>query len=173
MELCPPTREPHKHGLAAEVLRNNGKLRLVARGHSMLPTLWPGDLLHIEATAFDRVHPGDVVLFGRDDRFYIHRILSRGEAGDGSARPSLVTRGDSMPEEDAPVFAEELLGRVVSLERRGKVSPVPGCSRMRRALGQMLGSSDRLRSVALRIHGWRTRNFQANAEFVPRELRIG
>jgi hypothetical protein len=170
MEFCPQSREPDKHSLAAEVLRNTGKLRLVARGHSMLPTLWPGDLLNIEATSVEWVRAGDLVLFSREDRFFVHRILGRNE----STRPSLVTRGDSMPQADAPVFAEELLGRVVSFQRhRARSCGVPGCSRWRRCLGLVLAYSDRLRSVALRIHGWRAHNFEVNSELVAQQARLG
>lgn len=174
MQPCSQSREPHKHSLAAEVLRETGKLRLVARGHSMLPVLWPGDLLNIEAASFDQVCSGDVVLFTREDRFFVHRIVRRCEARDESMRPSLVTRGDSMPEADAPVFPEELLGRVVSFQRHGeRAAPIPKCSRWRRSLGLMLAYGDRLRGVALRVHGWRTRNLEPNSEFVPHEAQFG
>lgn len=169
MESCPQSREPDKHSLAAEVLRNTGKLRLVARGHSMLPALWPGDLLNIEAAGLDRVRAGDVVLFIREGRFFIHRVVGRNE----STRPSLVTRGDSMPQADAPVFAEELLGRVVSFQRhRTRSSGVPPCCWWRRCLGLVLAYSDHLRSVALGVHGGRTRNLAANSEFVAQEAQL-
>jgi signal peptidase I len=167
-------RDSHKHSLAAEVLRNTGKLRLVARGHSMLPALWPRDLLTIEATTFDRVDPGDVVLFAREDRFFIHRILRRWDTQSGSSRPSLVTRGDSMPQADTPVLPEELLGRVISVERRAdRIFPVPRCSWWRRSLGLMLGYGDRLRSVALRVQAWRARNTETNSDFLPQETQLG
>jgi len=170
MEICPAV-EPHKRSLAAEVLRSTGKVRLVARGHSMLPALWPGDLLNIEATSFDRVRAGDTVLFARDDRFLIHRVLDKHEVRHGSTRPSLVTRGDSMPQVDAPVFGEELLGRVVSFERHGHgPAAVPKCSRLRRCLGLLLGSGDRFRSLALRVHGWRSRSAAGNAQLTQTEI---
>ena len=71
------SREHHKHSLAAVVLRTAGTLRLAARGYSMLPTLWPGDILTVEAQSSDRVQVGDVVLFARADRFFIHRLVRK------------------------------------------------------------------------------------------------
>ena len=84
-----------KQNLVAEVLRTSGKVRLAARGHSMLPTLWPGDVLTVETTTFEQLQIGDIVLYQRSERFFIHRLLRKTSAT-GSDRPTLVTRGDSM-----------------------------------------------------------------------------
>ena len=157
MEIGVESCESQKQNLAAEILQAAGKVTLAARGYSMLPALWPGDLLHIEAISFDRVRPGDIVLYRRWERFFIHRVLCKSNKAE-SDRPSLVTRGDSMTGFDAPVFPEELLGRVVSVQRTsGQFFPAPRCSKARRVLGLMLGASNRLRSVVLRWHSWRTR----------------
>jgi hypothetical protein len=155
MESDVQLRELQKQNLVAEVLRTSGTVKLTARGHSMMPTLWPGDFLNIETVSFDRVQVGDLVLYERSNRFFIHRVLQK-SAGVESRRPTLVTRGDSMLTLDPMVRPEELLGRVVSLERRSKGRvPIPDCSVLRRAFGMVLGYSDRLRSFALRIHAWR------------------
>src|SRR5579871_1015422 len=151
------SREPQKQDLAIEVLRATGKVRFLARGYSMLPTLWPGDLLTVETVPFEKVSPGDVVLYQRWERLFMHRVMRRASGAAGSERPSLVTRGDSMTGFDAPVFPGELLGRVVSVQRTsGLCFLAPRCSVAERVFGLMLGSSDRLRSVALRWHDWRT-----------------
>jgi hypothetical protein len=143
-----------KQDLVAEVLRTNGKVTLAARGHSMLPTLWPGDLLTVVTTTFEQVHPGDIVLYQRSERFFIHRVMRKLA---GSDRPSLVARGDSMSGFDAPVLPEELLGKIVSVQRAShRHVPTRVCSKSRRILGLALGASDRLRSAALRWHSWRT-----------------
>lgn len=145
-----------KQNLIAEVLRTSGKVRLAARGHSMLPTLWPGDVLTVETTTFEQLQIGDIVLYQRSERFFIHRLLRKTSAT-GSDRPTLVTRGDSMSGFDAPVLPEELLGKIVSVEcaSRRRV-PLRLCSKPRRIFGLALGASDRLRSAVLRWHSWRT-----------------
>src|ERR1700746_3815028 len=109
MGLDGQLRELQKQNLIAEILRTRGSVRLAARGHSMMPTLWPGDLLNIEFVCFDRVRVGDLVLYERSNRFFIHRVLKK-LAGVESTRPTLVTRGDSMLTLDAMVTPEELLG---------------------------------------------------------------
>ena len=43
----------------------------------MLPTLWPGDVLTVQSILPEQVEPGEIVLYMRQDRFFIHRIVSR------------------------------------------------------------------------------------------------
>jgi len=97
-----------KLSLAAEVLMRFGELRLRVTGSSMIPALWPGDLVTIRSTPSSELSCGDIVLFFRDRRFFVHRVL------DVSAG-SLLTRGDSVVSSDSPVSPDELLGRVVSI----------------------------------------------------------
>jgi hypothetical protein len=61
--------------LAAEVLRSFGKLRLRANGSSMLPAVWPGDILYIQGQDAPAALPGDIVLFGREGRLVAHRVV--------------------------------------------------------------------------------------------------
>jgi len=58
-------RAESKCSLAAEVLHSWGMLRLRTRGISMLPTLWPGDLVTVQSCSFEQVDPGEVVLYVR------------------------------------------------------------------------------------------------------------
>jgi hypothetical protein len=55
--------------LAAEILGSRRRLRLKALGTSMLPTVWPGDVLTIESAACEETGPGDTVLLQRSHRF--------------------------------------------------------------------------------------------------------
>ena len=61
--------------LAAEVLRSSGKLRLRATGASMLPVVWPGDILNISGEGAGKALPGDIVLFGREGGLIAHRVV--------------------------------------------------------------------------------------------------
>jgi signal peptidase I len=162
-------RDQFKHTLATEILRSSGTLRLYAFGNSMLPTLWPGDRLTIRQRSIEQVLPGDVVLFAREGRFFIHRVLQKMEL---DSHPQLLTRGDAMPDADAPVLAEELLGKIVSIETlRGRQLSVPRCSRARRWMGLALAYSARMRSLALRWHGRGTNTRQGEA--VPEQVSLG
>jgi phage repressor protein C with HTH and peptisase S24 domain len=71
-----PVREHSKHNLAVEVLQKTGVLRLTAFGYSMLPTLFPGDILTVKAELLPAIQTGDVVLFTRQGRFFIHRCAA-------------------------------------------------------------------------------------------------
>jgi len=120
----------------------------------MLPTFWPGDLLTIRNCSLDQVKTGDVVLYSRDDGFFIHRVLRTLATIEGV---QLITRGDSMPNEDAPVRLQELLGKVISVRGfSGGDFALRACNWPRRWIGLALAYSDRLRSLALRWHAWRS-----------------
>jgi hypothetical protein len=164
------TRDQLKHNLAAEVLQTAGSFRLAAFGYSMLPTLWPGDLLTIQAQSFDQVEAPDIVLFRRDGRFFIHRILHK---IDGSPDRRLITRGDALPEADLPVSPEELLGKIVRVRYGGRDVPVPACSHPRRWLGLALTYSVPMRSLALRWRVWRTRDGSAKPELAADRISLG
>ena len=160
------TRDQFKHNLAVEVLRKTGVLRLTAFGSSMLPTLFPGDILTIKAEPLAQIQTGDVVLFVRQGRFFIHRNLRHLQR---SSETLLLTRGDAMPHPDAPVTADELMGRIVSFERGTRLASVPQCSLLRRFIGLLLAYSGRLRGLALRWHGRTLQAGTAPPEFVAGE----
>ena len=60
----------------------------------------------------DAYRPGDVVLFSRKGRLFVHRVV---ELSGGA----VVTRGDSMLDADPPVAVSDVLGRVEAIERGG------------------------------------------------------
>jgi signal peptidase I len=153
MPYKPEVREDPKLGLAAEMLGGHGSVCLELRGTSMLPSLWPGDLLTIQSAAQSEAAPGDIVLVMRDNRFFVHRLIERQQVQD---RILWITRGDSVRENDPPVSASELLGMVVGI-RRGQQSFVPGrrVSLLQSVLAWMLSRWDHFRGLALRIHAAR------------------
>jgi len=142
-------RDQSRNNLAVEVLHKTGVLRLSAFGYSMLPTLYPGDILTIRRRTLSLIQPGEVVLYTRSGRFFLHRNLYSAKTGSGAV---LVTRGDAMPHADEPVTETELLGKVVNIERCGQQMTVPSCTPLRRAVGLLLAYSRRLRSLVLRWH---------------------
>jgi hypothetical protein len=103
--------------LAADTLRQFGKVRFVAHGCSMVPSICPGDLLTICSVAPSRLAPGDVVLTSREGRFYIHRLLRTWREGN---QYFLQARGDALRQADPISDADQLLGRVTAIERHGK-----------------------------------------------------
>jgi signal peptidase I len=142
-------REQGRCSLAAEVLRSWGTLKVRAHGVSMLPTLWPGDILTVESVRPEQVEPGEIVLYMRHDRFFIHRIVSTDLKRD---KAFLVTRGDCMFEDDPAVDRSELLGRIVEVRRAGSsFMPVRKLSPFRRLLAWMFCHWSLFRRVGLRF----------------------
>ena len=137
--------------LAVEGLRCGGHLRLHVRGASMLPSLYPGDVAEIEACALEDVVPGEIVLAFREDRFFLHRFVSR------NGNHGFAARGDSMPAADPSYTTEQLVGRLAAATRDGH--PVSLAARpWTRLLGLLFCYSSIARRIALRLH--HSRNFQ-------------
>jgi signal peptidase I len=113
MDLAEAAHGRAKHDLAAEVIRQFGEVRLQVNGASMLPAVWPGDVLTVRRRDVSELQPGGIVLCYRDGGFVAHRLVDK--RGD-----ELITRGDSHAFEDAPFRGDEVLGEVVSIERRGR-----------------------------------------------------
>jgi signal peptidase len=106
-----------KLSLAIDVLRSAGEARLAVGGSSMLPSIWPGDVLQIHRVAAADLAVDDIVVFARENRLVVHRILSLNRECDDVV---LITRGDRSPKSDSPVSASELLGKVKTLQRGGR-----------------------------------------------------
>lgn len=121
----------------------------------MLPTLWPGDLLTVQSFRPEQVEAGEIVLYMRQDRFFIHRVVSP-KVTPGEAR--LVTRGDCMPADDPPVGKNELLGKVTEVQRYGAVFvPARKLSLFRRLLARLFCHWGLFRRAGLRLWSYRQR----------------
>src|SRR5260370_569829 len=88
--------------LAEKTLRLFGSLRLRVTGFSMLPSVWPGDLLLIRRHEMEQIYPGDIVLFACYGRLIAHRVVFK---TDDPEAPRLITRGDAV--RDKPAIASE------------------------------------------------------------------
>ena len=144
-------------GLAEEIVRNFGQVRLRVFGTSMVPSILPGDLVSVERIKMENVSPGEVVLFLQRGRLFVHRVEGR-SAIDGEGLPvelHVITRGDRLLRPDPPVSRAELLGRVVEVERDGcKIKPRVRPSNS--ILLRSLQSSDRITYLYLRlVNVWR------------------
>jgi len=137
--------------LLVEVARNFGEIRFKATGDSMLPSVWPGDLLTVRRQSFSEFRRGQIVLYervaGENAQLVAHRIVDC--SGDRSGQ-QLITRGDSLPCDDAPVHEDQILGRVVSISRKGRPIGLD-FTRSRRIAAWVLRRSDLAGRVFLRF----------------------
>jgi len=139
-------------GLAAdfvpEVLEREGDAWVTTASSSMAPLVREGDALRLVPLERGRVGAGDLVAFRQDGVLVVHRVLARTPAG-------LVTKGDALPDADAPVPWPAVVagvaalrtpaGRVLDLQRR----PWPALGRLLAALGRRR-APNRLAWIALR-----------------------
>jgi hypothetical protein len=164
-----------RSALVADVLLRRGSLgqsvRLRVRGESMLPALWPGDVVEIASCSLEDVRPGEIVLARREDRLFLHRLVGRflvGRFNDPSTTNGFLLRGDSMPGPDPQFPIEALLGRLVQKvdesADEGRASASVACPGFRakwlgvkssRALGMLLCHCGVARRLALKLHSRR------------------
>jgi len=157
MNAAPETREACKLELTAEILREFSEVRFVAQGTSMLPTIFPGDCLTVESFGAEPPRRGDVVLCRRGDAFRVHRIVRILEKGPATF---YVLRGDALTEDDPPVSAGDLLGRVTSLARRGKSVQLDSAQRVSHRLLRSIVRRSKIATVLLlRWHASGGRDF--------------
>jgi signal peptidase len=139
--------------MAVEILQSTGKLGLRVTGSSMLPTLWPGDVLHFQSSSPRSIQPGMIVLCRRNDKFVVHRLARHIES---EGRSEFITRGDAMDNDDPPVPASDVLGCLVSVQRRSEtLSSFFGMTSSQKLLGWLLCRSALLHRLALRWHAGR------------------
>lgn len=136
--------------LVADSVRMHGGIRLPAVGTSMVPAVQPGDLLSIQLVDPNEISPGDIVVYARDQRLIVHRIV---RTSAGSIGPCLVTRGDRLLRDDPPVLQDDLLGRVTRIERKQRlVNLRPFSNVVEQALCMVLRHSDRATYLFLRAN---------------------
>ena len=143
------TRSELKRQLFLEILNSSGEAKLAVTGASMLPSIWPGDVLEVHRQALSEISPGDVVLCERQGGFLAHRVVGKVAGPKGTL---LITRGDALRAPDEPVSTEELVGGVTAILRRGRRLE-PRLTRWRRAASWLFSRSDLCTRLALRIAG--------------------
>jgi signal peptidase I len=138
--------------LAEEVVRSFGEVWLRVLGTSMAPSILPGDLVFVQRAGLDEISLGEIVLFSRDDRWFAHRVVSRGSAPKSSC---LITRGDRLGQDDPPVMPSQLIGRVVSIQRgRRQFAPSTEVRGWKRLILSVLRVSDLATYAYLRLLSW-------------------
>ncbi len=104
------------HDLAADVLGQGAFLVFAARGGSMLPFIREGDLLTVAPLGHSPLRLGEIALYRcHGGALLAHRVIGRAHDPE-----LLLIRGDASWGEVEQVRPEQLLGRVVALERLGR-----------------------------------------------------
>ena len=101
--------------VSTELLREGFCINFQTPGQSMYPTIRDGEKVLVEPVLTDALKRGDVLLYRRGERLIAHRLLRI----ERTAEISLILRGDALGQADAPIHPNQVLGRVVSVERQG------------------------------------------------------
>ena len=127
--------------LILQLLQGGHKVRFQAPGKSMRPLILDGDVLLVEPIEPAAIKIGDIILYQADEHIIAHRVVdieevesqnaqslglplnsSASNAGH-TARPislyAFILRGDASFSYDEPVYSDQLLGKVIAIERNG------------------------------------------------------
>jgi phage repressor protein C with HTH and peptisase S24 domain len=101
----------------ADLLGRGHGVRFQARGDSMHPAIREDDYLHVEPLQNVAPKRGEIVVMLADRGLTVHRVIAlRGEM--------ILARGDNAPANDPPLHRSKLIGRVIAIERSGRVKRV-------------------------------------------------
>jgi len=117
-----------------ETLNRGHSIRFRAPGDSMYPTICDDDLITVEPIKPATVIVGDIILYEHKSKVTVHRVMRILKRSEKNLRSALqgpqdrslsetlefIFRGDAAIHDDAPVSSEQILGKVVSIERNGR-----------------------------------------------------
>jgi len=105
--------------LSAQLLSLGLGVRFRAPGTSMHPTIRHGDMITVEFLAPAKLKRGDIILCRFRGGFIAHRIVNIEKRS--GYELTFILRGDASTFCDAPVKPEQILGKVVCLERGNQI----------------------------------------------------
>ncbi len=110
----------------------------------MIPFILDGDVVLVDPAANPEILVGDVICYEISlGRLFLHRVIKR----DGER---FVTKGDALAVTDV-VFPGQVLGKVVAIERRGKVRRLDAARWRNRGIAFLSPLLPRLFSPAIRL----------------------
>lgn len=104
------------------LLAEGKTIRVRADGMSMHPSIKSGSVIFIQPyEPGAKPRPGEIIAWKRDTGIVVHRLVN---VYSQKMQMHYVTRGDSCAGEDDPVLIEQIVGKVVRVERpEGKLVP--------------------------------------------------
>ncbi len=111
------TKQEHFSALTEEILKRGKNLRFQAMGQSMYPFIKNGQIIVIQPMEPSALKTGDVVFFRNKkskSSYIAHRLIAKQKDG------VLITKGDARKDADEPVNPNQVLGKVVTVEKSGR-----------------------------------------------------
>jgi hypothetical protein len=131
--------------VSTELLQCGHSVRFQAPGRSMHPTIKEGETITVEPVEPPAVRTGDIILYRTEAGVIAHRVIrieqrdssdeaalsaersvlkhrpSPCQSSSLSPQPLFFLRGDASVNYDCPVEGEQVLGKVISVERDGRL----------------------------------------------------
>lgn len=100
------------HAQIISGLKTNDNYRFKVIGNCMWPLIQKGDWVIIDPRAKGlAIQPGEIVLINRGDDFVVHRLIR-------CKNSEFFTQGDRSKLPDSPVQIDQILGCVISIEKK-------------------------------------------------------
>ncbi len=127
-ELGTPSQQQLFIDMSTELLRRGQSVRFRAPGLSMHPAIREGETITAAPVAPFNIKRGDILLYIVGKKVIAHRVVGiKREKNDSATHsktlnPQIIftLRGDASAICDSPVKAQQILGKVVSVERHGR-----------------------------------------------------
>ena len=149
--------------MSTELLRQGKNVRFQAPGQSMHPAIKEGETITVAPVAPFNIKRGDILLYLAGMKVIAHRVVRiKREKNDSATQPTshsktlnpqlvFILRGDASGTCDDPVEAQQILGKVVSVEKRGR--SIDLYCRRAKMLHFAHARASRLKRLILRILG--------------------
>ena len=120
------------NGLLREIVESGKTLHLKVISQSMSPLLHIGDVVIVKRTISSECHPGDMIVFEKDDTLTTHRLLTKKES-------HWLTKGDNALNPDPPLSPDHVLGKVIGIQLQNHIYHMDSASwsTTNRALAQI------------------------------------
>jgi signal peptidase I len=93
-----------------QLLADGQTVQVPVHGMSMFPVLMPRDKVQIRRVTFEEMKRGQVLVFERDGQWVAHRLIKK-----NAENFTLITSGDGLPYNDAPVTAASAIGIITKV----------------------------------------------------------
>lgn len=95
-------------------LQSLKRFKIPGDGKSMVPVLWPKDILYIKKLSFNKIKVDDIVLTHNEKFLFAHRVIYKNS-------DFVVTKGDNNTISDGKIAAEKIIGKVEKIKRGEKI----------------------------------------------------
>src|SRR3990167_2830689 len=93
-----------------KIFKNSKSFRIKSQGLSMIPVLWPGDLIYFSKKKTENLKENDLILAFKNEKLFAHRVIYR-TAG------YLIPKGNNIILCAGRIYPRKLTGTVPKLNR--------------------------------------------------------